>query len=163
MIEAVNQKFVELMGGRLPDNQNTKAVIGWFYDDLEEVVSYGDFGLCEPDIMSFQIGSVTKLFTATLTSIYLGYGKLDLKDQVGDYLKIEADSTIGKIKIEDLLTHHSGLPRNLKSLLGKYDHINPYKDVSKEKLMEYLDAYRKPLDTKKITHLVFKSNKTPVD
>ena len=148
MIEAVNQNFKEIMQKKLSKKSDTKAVVGWFFEDVEAVVTYGDFGLMNPETMSFQIGSVTKLFTATLAASFQNNGKLDLKGRVGDYLQLEADSTIRAIRVEDLLTHHSGLPSAPKALLGKYDKLNPYQHVSKERLMDYLNNYRKPVKSK---------------
>ena len=58
MIEAVNQNFKELMRKKLSKKSDTKAVAGWFYEDLEAVVTYGDFGLKNTENTSFQIGSV---------------------------------------------------------------------------------------------------------
>ncbi len=50
--------------------------------------------------------------------------------------------------MEDLLTHHAGLPSAPRALLGKYDKLNPYKHVSKEKLTDYLNAYKKPVKSR---------------
>ncbi|WP_017472047.1 serine hydrolase domain-containing protein [Amphibacillus jilinensis] len=148
MIEAVNQNFKELMRKKLSKKSGTQAVVGWFYEDLETVVSYGDFGLNSPEIVSFQIGSVTKLFTATLSSAFHYDGKMDLKGYVGEYLQLDAHSKIREMKVEDLLTHHAGLPSAPKALLGKYDKLNPYQHVNKERLMDYLNNYRKPVNSK---------------
>ncbi len=136
------------MQKRLSKKSDTKAVVGWFYKHSETVVTYGDFGLNNPESMSFQIASVTKLFTATLASVFHYNGKLDLKQRIGDYLQLDANSTIRMMKVEDLLTHHAGLPSAPKELLGRYDKLNPYKHVTKEKLMDYLNNYRKPLKSK---------------
>ena len=148
MLEAVSQNFKEIMQKKLSKKSDTKAVVGWFFEDVEAVVTYGDFGLMNPETMSFQIGSVTKLFTATLAASFQNNGNLDLKGRVGDYLQLEADSTIRAIRVEDLLTHHAGLPSAPKALLGKYDKLNPYQHVSKEKLTSYLNTYRKPVKSK---------------
>ncbi len=149
MIESTNQHFKQIMQKNLSKKSDTKAVVGWFFEDVESVVTYGDFGLMNPEIMSFQIGSVTKLFTATLSSVFHYNGKLNLKGRVGDYLQLDADSTIRMIKVEDLLTHHGGVPSAPKELLGKYDKLNPYQHITSKRLMDYLNKYKKPIKSRR--------------
>jgi len=88
----------------------------------------------------FEIGSITKVFTATLLSNFVTDQKLKLEDNIQDYLdfKINTDKTI---TFKALANHTSGLPRlpsNLHLLLVDQD--NPYKDYDKEKLTDYLTS-----------------------
>lgn len=149
MINKINQHLVTILDKKLSGHQGTRAVIGWFYTDVEGMVAYGDFGLDDPATLSFQIGSVTKLFTASLVSIFINQDLLDLNKSIGSYLNLDAASSINQIVIEDLLTHHAGLPSAPKALLGKYDLQNPYQHVSKEKLAAYLNTYTQPFKTRK--------------
>lgn len=55
----------------------------------------------------FQIGSVTKTFTATMIMMLQEQGKLNVKDKLSKYLKDYPDGD--KITIENLLTHTSGI------------------------------------------------------
>ena len=141
--ENINQHFTEIIHKNLPGKRGTLAVVGWFIDDQEEIVPYGDFGSHAPETTSFQIGSVTKLFTATLAAILAQDHQLDIKAQVGDYLELAPGSTVNGVVIEDLLTHHAGLPSATKALLGKYKHSNPYQHVSRQRLLDYLNTYKK--------------------
>ena len=59
----------------------------------------------------FEIGSVTKTFTALLLADLVGEGMVALDDPVASHLPV-APPVVGRpITLEDLATHHSGLPR----------------------------------------------------
>jgi CubicO group peptidase (beta-lactamase class C family) len=86
----------------------------------------------------FEIGSITKVFTATLLSNFINDQQLKLDDNIQDYLdfKIKSENII---TFKELANHTSGLPRlpsNLNLLL--IDQDNPYKDYDEEKLISYL-------------------------
>lgn len=86
----------------------------------------------------FEIGSITKVFTATLLSDFVNKGKLKLDDNFNDYLKLPL-KTNAKITFEDLANHTSGLPgmpTNFNS--ASSDPANPYKEYHTENLIDYL-------------------------
>jgi CubicO group peptidase (beta-lactamase class C family) len=89
---------------------------------------------------AFEIGSITKVFTATLLADLVLQKKIALDDPVNTHL-----STMNKsnpaITFAQLANHTSGLPRlppNLNLLL--VDQSNPYKDYGPEKLDEFLSG-----------------------
>lgn len=87
---------------------------------------------------AFEIGSITKVFTATLLSNFVNDQELKLNDNIQDYLDFKVNSD-NVITFKELANHTSGLPRlpsNLNLLFVDQD--NPYKDYDKEKLIEYL-------------------------
>lgn len=87
---------------------------------------------------AFEIGSITKIFTATLLSNFVIDQELKLDDNIQDYLDFKVN-TDNAITFKELANHTSGLPRlpsNLNLLFVDQD--NPYKDYDKEKLIEYL-------------------------
>lgn len=61
---------------------------------------------------SFQIGSVTKQFTATAILMLKEKGLLDIQDTIDKYIPDYPDGN--KIKIYNLLNHTSGIPEHLK-------------------------------------------------
>ena len=88
----------------------------------------------------FEIGSITKVFTATLLSNFVNDQKLKLDDNIQDYLdfKINAENDI---TFKELANHTSGLPRvpsNLINQITGFDENNPFKHYNKEKLKDYL-------------------------
>jgi CubicO group peptidase (beta-lactamase class C family) len=62
----------------------------------------------------FPIGSITKVFTATVAMILVADGDLDLDAPVGDYLA-ELDEVGALITLRQLLSHTSGLPSDPES------------------------------------------------
>ena len=68
----------------------------------------------------FQIGSMTKQFTATLILQLVNEGKLRLDGKISDYLPYYRRDTGSRITIHHLLTHTSGVP-NFTSLPGFLD------------------------------------------
>lgn len=86
----------------------------------------------------FEIGSITKVFTATLLAKQVLENKVKLDDNINDYLDYYLkDNT--KISFEQLATHTSGLPRVPISLSSPTLNLeNPYKDYDENKLKIYL-------------------------
>jgi serine-type D-Ala-D-Ala carboxypeptidase/endopeptidase len=65
----------------------------------------------------FQIGSVSKTFTATLLALRVNSGAVGLEDPVGQYIPAGQDGTQvpGTMTLLDLADHYSGLPRDTPS------------------------------------------------
>ena len=88
----------------------------------------------------YEIGSISKTFTATLLAYAVQEGKVKLTDPVNKYLPkdIPALQFNGKpITLEGLSNHSSGLPRlpdNLKEVMED----NPYKNYDEPAMMEFL-------------------------
>ncbi|MDR3670011.1 MAG: serine hydrolase [Holophaga sp.] len=89
-----------------------------FADGSTRSYGYGrvsDSGLAElPDGKTiFQVGSVSKLFTASALEFLVQNGKINYTDTVRDILprNVKLSADIGKITVYQLATHTSGLPR----------------------------------------------------
>lgn len=96
----------------------------------------------------FEIGSITKTFTASLLADMAARGDVRLDDPVAKYLPPSAHvpSRNGKqITLVDLATQSSGLPR-LPSNLAPRNPANPYADYSVEQLYAFLSGYELPRD-----------------
>ena len=86
----------------------------------------------------FEIGSISKVFTATLLADMVVNNQLGLDDNINDYLEWPLKDGV-EITFKQLSNHTSGLPRlptNL--LLDSVDLENPYKDYDDLKLKQYL-------------------------
>src|SRR5690606_15437675 len=61
----------------------------------------------------FEIGSITKTFTATLLAYFAGQQVLDLADPITKYLpdSLAGNPDLQKITLTQLANHTSGLPR----------------------------------------------------
>lgn len=91
----------------------------------------------------FEIGSITKVFTASLLADMVARGEVKLDDPVAKYLpaSVRVPSRGGKqITLIDLATQTSGLPR-LPSNLNPADQTNPYADYSVQQLYSFLSGY----------------------
>jgi CubicO group peptidase (beta-lactamase class C family) len=92
----------------------------------------------------FEIGSITKTFTATLLAWYVNEGKISLSDPITKYLpdSVAANKNLEGITVQMLSNHTSGLPRvPLNVFLDKeHDPANPYKHYNKQKMFSFLKA-----------------------
>ena len=93
-------------------------VVGVISKRGREIISYGKFDRDDPSMPDgetiFEIGSVTKVFTALLLADMAVRGEVNLNDPVSKYLppSVHVPTRNGKqITLLDLATHHSGLPR----------------------------------------------------
>ncbi|MGO9009917.1 MAG: serine hydrolase [Bryobacteraceae bacterium] len=96
----------------------------------------------------FEIGSITKVFTALLLADMAQHGEVKLDDPISKYLPegVKAPQRDGKeITLAELATHTSGLPR-LPNNMSPKDFVNPYADYSAEKLYAFLSSYQLPRD-----------------
>jgi D-alanyl-D-alanine-carboxypeptidase/D-alanyl-D-alanine-endopeptidase len=124
-------------------------VFGVVDGDKSEVVAFGklDNGK-EPDGDTvYEIGSITKTFTATLLAQAVFSGRVTLETPLAQLLPdFKIPSRAGKgITLGDLGTNHSGLPRLPSNLLPK-DAANPYADYDAAKLKAFLAGYELPRD-----------------
>ena len=96
----------------------------------------------------FEIGSITKVFTASILADMVSRGELRLDDPVAKYLPTSAHvpSRNGRqISLFDLATQSSGLPR-MPSNFTPRDSMNPYADYSVQQLYAFLAGYQLPRD-----------------
>jgi beta-lactamase class C len=62
----------------------------------------------------FVLGSLTKVFTATLLGIPVVGGTVSLTDTVPSYLGVEGSSSLQKVTLQELATHTSGMARTAR-------------------------------------------------
>ena len=86
----------------------------------------------------FEIGSISKVFTATLLADFVLEDKVKLSDPINDYLDIPFKDD-QKLVFETLSNHTSGLPRLPTNLVLDFIHRNnPYAEYDETKLRAYL-------------------------
>ncbi len=95
-----------------------------------------------PDANSiYEIGSITKTFTATLLAWYVNDGKLKLTDPITKYLpdSVSSNRNLRGITLEMLSNHTSGLPRLPDNFVNHSSFpLDPYRDYTKQHLFSYL-------------------------
>ena len=98
------------------------------------------------DSTVFEIGSITKVFTAAVLADMVARGEVALDDPVAKYLpsSVRVPSVSGRaITLLDLATHTSGLPRNPTNLVPS-DAANPFAGYEVEQLYAFLSSYALP-------------------
>jgi serine-type D-Ala-D-Ala carboxypeptidase/endopeptidase len=99
----------------------------------------------------FEIGSITKTFTALLLADAVVQRRLALDGAVEEALPDQRlrDSTGEPIRWIDLATHRSGLPR-LPDNLAPADPADPYADYGEDRLNDFLRRFRatRPRDSR---------------
>jgi D-alanyl-D-alanine-carboxypeptidase/D-alanyl-D-alanine-endopeptidase len=119
-------------------------VFGVVDGDKSEVVAFGklDDGKAPDGDTVYEIGSVTKTFTATLLAQAVLSGRVTLDTPLAQLLpdfKIPSRGS-KEITLGELATQHSGLPRLPSNLLPR-DPANPYADYDSAKLRAFLAGY----------------------
>ena len=90
----------------------------------------------------YEIGSITKTFTATLAVEYFKVNKINLNTPINDLLpdSIQSLEKEGeKITLGNVLNHSSGLPRLPKDIFFGWNPHNPYVHYKKEQMLAYLN------------------------
>jgi CubicO group peptidase (beta-lactamase class C family) len=91
----------------------------------------------------FEIGSITKVFTATLLSQLVMENKVKLDDPINGHLDMLLKDNI-QITFRQLANHTSGLPRLPQNMIIT-DPLNPYKVYNEANLRQYLSDKMKLL------------------
>jgi len=93
----------------------------------------------------FEIGSITKVFTALLLADMAARGEVRLDDPVAKYLPAGALADHGHrpITLRDLASHYSGMPR-LPANLSFKDLGDPYADFGEVELLAFLKSWTPP-------------------
>lgn len=108
----------------------------------------------------FEIGSISKVFTATLLANAVIANKIKLDDNISKYYNFPFKDNI-ELSFKSLSNHTSGLsalPSNLNALnylklSTKENFVNPYKEYNKNDLYSYL---QKDLDSIQLSHKQYK-------
>jgi CubicO group peptidase (beta-lactamase class C family) len=140
IVQKVVPRFIETP-------QNCGISIGISKDGITHFYNYGEIrrnsNILPDKNTQYEIGSITKTFCGTLLAHAVLEKKINLEDDIGNYLPRKYASLSFRnspILIKHLANHTSGLPRipeNL-SLAPHFDSLNPYNSYSKTMLFDYL-------------------------
>jgi len=114
---------------------------GYYYGETEK----GNKQLPDENTL-FEIGSISKTFTATLLAYLAQTQQLGIDDPITDYLpdSVAANPDLRHITLKQLANHTSGLPRmpnNINTTSAAHP-LDPYKDYTKEQLYGFLTSYK---------------------
>jgi serine-type D-Ala-D-Ala carboxypeptidase/endopeptidase len=134
---------------RIAAGINQTLVFGVVDGDNSEAVAFGklDDGKTPDGDTVYEIGSITKTFTATLLAQTVISGRVTLDTPVAKLLPdFKIPSRGGtEITLEELGTQRSALPREPSNMAAK-DPANPYADYDAAKLEGFLAEYQLPRD-----------------
>lgn len=145
--QPTSTQLQQIVQARVQSGRSTGIVAGVVLaDGTTRVAGYGDdsSGTRLDGDTVFEIGSVTKAFTATLLALMVQQDQVDLDDPVASLLPTgtSVPSRDGRqITLEDLATHTSGLPRNPANHDPK-DPDNPYADYTVAQIYDFLGGYK---------------------
>jgi serine-type D-Ala-D-Ala carboxypeptidase/endopeptidase len=120
----LKEKIDQLVEPVVAFGSPSAIIIGVFRNGEKTVYGYGDAGLgfgAPRSNTIFEIGSITKTFTATLLSELISDGLVSLDDPINKYLpaNVHPPSYKGEnITIRHLVTHTSGLPRDASTFFS---------------------------------------------
>jgi serine-type D-Ala-D-Ala carboxypeptidase/endopeptidase len=145
----------------IADGTAVGFVVGVMQNGKTQFWSYGETAKgsrIAPDADTvYEIGSVTKVFTATLLADMVARGLVKLEDPVQQYLPADVIMPIagGKpIRLLDLATHRSGLPRMPDNVKPAHPN-NPYADYEERHLFAFVNGHtlRRPPGTFEYSNL----------
>lgn len=147
--EADTDKAIDALANAYLANSSTRALsVGIIHDSKTTSYYYGETEKGNNELPSdttlFEIGSITKTFTATLLAYLDQQNALQLDDRITRYLpdSLQGNEALGAITLRQLANHTSGLPRlpeNFQAVAT--DPLNPYASYTVEQLYDYLQSY----------------------
>ena len=135
-----------IISQRVDEKRSTGIAVGILDPNgRTRVFAYGVSGSSRPiDANSvFEIGSITKTFTAAILSDMVAKSEVKLDDPVAKYLPAgtHVPSRNGReITLVDLATQSSGLPRMPTNFAPK-DPSNPYADYTEQQALDFVSHY----------------------
>jgi CubicO group peptidase (beta-lactamase class C family) len=137
---------------RVDEKRSAGIVIGVLEPDgRTRIVAFGDPGPGQPPLDGntvFEIGSISKVFTATVLAQLVREGKVTLDDPVQKYLPatVRVPARNGKqITLGTLSQQNSGLPR-MPTNFRPSNPANPYADYTVPQMYEFISGYQLPRD-----------------
>ena len=148
-----DERVRQIITDRIDTHRQSVGIVVGIVDPAgTRVVSHGRLATGDSRPLNgntiFEIGSVTKVFTALLLADAVQRGEVALTDPVAKYLPatVKVPQRNGRaITLQDLATHTSGLPR-LPSNLTPQDAADPYADYTVAQMYAFLSTYDLPRD-----------------
>jgi serine-type D-Ala-D-Ala carboxypeptidase/endopeptidase len=144
-------KVIESIKARVENGSNPSIVVGIVDKDGQRFYSFGKTSLTGAAVNEhtiYEIGSISKVFTAILLAEQAKAGKLRIDDPAQKFLPPDIRLPKGatkEITLGNLSDHTSGLPR-MPSNFAPRDYANPYADYTVDQMFEFISAYRLPRD-----------------
>jgi CubicO group peptidase (beta-lactamase class C family) len=146
--EITDDEVIKILIDRIDvAKKSVGIVVGLIDDKGVRIISYGKPNKTSDQTVNgdsvFEIGSVSKVFTATLLADMVVRGEVKLDDPISKYLPktVKTPTRNGKeITLLDLSTQTSGLPRMPTNFAPK-DALNPYADYTVAQMYAFISGY----------------------
>jgi CubicO group peptidase (beta-lactamase class C family) len=143
-----------LVGKYINQLNNVGVSVAVLYNGVEQYYNYGETkkgnGILPTFNTAYEIGSITKTFTAALLAKAVIEKKMALTDAITKYLpdSVAANALLQNITVQQLSNHSSGFPRVPLSMNFTVTNQNqPYENFSNNHLFSFLKnytGYKKP-------------------
>ena len=148
-----DEEIRKILAQRIDESkQSVGIVVGVIEPTGRRIISYGSLAKDDKRPLDgdtlFEIGSITKVFSALLLSDMVERGEVALTDPIAKYLPAGTkvpERNGASITLQHLSNHTSGLPRLPNNMKPK-DPANPYADYTVEQMYQFLAGYTLPRD-----------------
>ncbi|MGE5837078.1 MAG: serine hydrolase [Acidobacteriota bacterium] len=133
----------ELIAARNAPRPGQGIVIGILGPEGERIVAGAGAGFDATTL--FEIGSITKVFTALLLADMANKGEASLDDPAAKYLPAGhrmPERGVRRITLTDLATHQSGLPSMADDMWPVSHPDGQFADYAEERLLAFLDRHQ---------------------
>src|SRR5690606_21843695 len=143
--------FIDSVADNYIKKEHSKSLtIAVFNQNKYETFVYGDTAVATGSVASdttlYEIGSLTKIFTAILLGDLVTKEVVSLEDSIAKFLPDSGASnpSIQGITFKQLANHTSGLPKLAGNMEGypEYNPKDPYANYKRSDLFNFLKAYQ---------------------
>ncbi|HVJ03473.1 MAG TPA: serine hydrolase [Sphingomonas sp.] len=135
----------KLIAARNAPRAGQGIVVGVLGPDGQRIVAGGTGAGARVDRSTlFEIGSITKVFTALILADMVNKGEVSLDDPATKFLPPGhriPERGGRRITLRDLATHRSGLPRMADDMGSVDDPDGPFEGYTERRLLAFLDRY----------------------
>lgn len=145
------EAFINSLANGYINQKNTASLsIALFHENAYKTFFYGETakGSATPptEDSMYEIGSLTKLFTATILAELANKKKVNLESSITKFLpdSVASNPALKAITLKSLANHTSGLPRLADNWNtgANYSKLNPYAGYDKAQLYSFLKNYK---------------------
>lgn len=152
-IDRLEKELEEIVSPYMKNRPNLKLTIGMVKEGERAIFSKGKLKGYEerdPENILYEIGSISKVFTASLLAKAITEKRVDLDDSIVQYIPTLAQNkTLNQnpVTLRHLTTHTTGLPSipfkfALNILFSKEKRKNPYLYFTDNDLLHFLENYK---------------------
>ncbi len=122
----LDKKTLDLIKKTCKGKKHIKLTVGFIIDGEIVIKVFNEDGETDSEGYTYEIGSITKTFTASLLSKYVFENKMQLNDSIQKYIA-ELDGNQYYPSLRRIATHTAGYPERYP--LNQWEFINLFKDM----------------------------------